>query len=254
MLALNIMNTRQKTFLKNLRKGEELFIAEEARRFGVSEMTIRRDFQFLEDEGLAIRTHGGAVIKDNANNELHNLSRTNEAQKKIAKEALKFIKPSSTIMISTGTTPLEVAREIAKSGMNLSVVTNSLPVAAALFKTDVEVLLTGGALRKQSMDLVGPVTEKNLGEFYIDLLIIGCNGADSEEGFFTSDINLAVMEKKSVQISADVMIVTESYKFQKRSFAKFASLKEVSTVITDKDISKKQAMEMKKKGIKVIIS
>lgn len=253
MLESNIMNSRQKKLLEKLRKGIELSITEEAGNFGTSEMTIRRDFQFLQDEGLALRTHGGAVIRDTADNELTNISNASDAQKRIAKMTLKLIKPNATIMLSAGTTTLQVAREIAKSGMRISIVTNSLPIAAVLFKTDVKVLLTGGELRKNSMDLVGPVTEKNLGEFYIDTLISGCDGADPQEGFFTSDMNLAEMEKKSVQISEKVIIITESHKFLKRSFVKFALPEEVSIVVTDRSLPPKKLAAMKKHGIETIL-
>jgi DeoR/GlpR family transcriptional regulator of sugar metabolism len=253
MLIFNIMNARQKKLLEKLRKGMELSIIEEALNFGTSEMTIRRDFQFLQNEGLAQRTHGGAVIRDVADNELVNTPNASNAQKRIAKETIKLIEPNATIMLSAGTTTLQVAREIAKSEMRLSVVTNSLPIAAVLFNTDIKVLLTGGELRKSSMDLVGPVTEKNLEEFYIDMLISGCDGADSTEGFFTSDMNLAEMEKKSVQISGKVIIVTESHKFLKRSFVKFALPEEVSTIVTDINLPEKDLAIQKKSNIETIL-
>ena len=130
-------------------------------------------------------------------------------------------------MRSTGSTTLEVARLLAVSGKRLSVVTNSLPIAAALFQTPIQVILTGGTLRSDSLDLAGPVTEKNLDEYYIDMLISGCDGAFASEGFFTKDINLAEMERKAVQKSKKVLIVAEVHKFKQRAFVKFASPGEV---------------------------
>jgi len=248
------MNIRQKNLFEKLQKSGRVLIDDESRHFGVSAMTIRRDLQFLEDTGLAVRTHGGAIPRVETNNQLTTLTAATDAQKRIAKEVVKLIKPGSTIMISVGTTTLQIARELVASGMQLSVVTNSLPIAAALFQSKVKVLLTGGFLRDQSMDLVGPVAEKNLSEFYIDILITGCDGAVSDIGFFTSDLNLATMERKTVEVSEQVIVVTESHKFQKKAFTKFASLDDVSTVITDSSLQELDYQRLKAHDIQVILA
>ena len=243
------MNIRQKTLLDKLRKTGKLVISEEAKAFDVTEMTIRRDLLLFEDSGLLIRTFGGAVIRDGQENALFPMGSGNENKIKIAKAALAFVKSGMTIMIGPGTTTLQFARQLALSGISLSVVTNSLPIAAVLFKTNIQVMLLGGTLRSTSIDLVGPVTEKNLDEFYIDVLFNGCDGASSEEGFFTTDMNLASMERKSVQKSGQIIILTESHKFKKRSFVKFASLKEVSAVITDKNLPPEDKLNLEKNNI-----
>jgi len=249
VLNFNIMNIRQKTLLDKLRRMGKLAISEEARLFNVSEMTIRRDLLFFETSGLLVRTYGGAMLRDGQENALFPLDSGNENKIKIAKVALSFVKPGLTIMIGPGTTTLQFARQLALSGILLSVVTNSLPIAAVLFKTSIQVMILGGSLRSNSIDMVGPITEKTLDEFYIDILFNGCDGASSDEGFFTVDMNLASMEKKSVQKSGKVIILTESHKFQKRSFVKFASLEEVSTVITDKNLPPEDKAKLEKNNI-----
>jgi DeoR family transcriptional regulator of aga operon len=246
------MNVRQKTLLDKLRKTGKLAIAEEAVLFNVSEMTIRRDLLFFETSGLLVRTYGGAMLRDGQENALFPMDNGNETKIRIAKAALSFVKSGLTIMLSPGTTTLQFARQLALSDITLSVVTNSLPIAAVLFKTNIQVMLLGGALRSNSIDLVGPITEKTLDEFYIDILFNGCDGASSDEGFFTTDMNLASMEKKSVQKSGKVIILTESHKFKKRSFVRFASLKEVSTVITDKQLLPEDKLNLENNNISVI--
>lgn len=251
MLNYN-MNTRQKTLLEKLHKLGRLSIEEEALIFNVVPMTVRRDIQLFERQGIAIRTHGGAVPRISEPTQLFTHSDASEVQKRIARKAVEMIPSESTVLLSTGSTTLEVARQLAASDLRICVITNSLPIAAVLFQTKIQVILTGGSLRTTSLDLVGPVTEKNLDEYYIDLLITGCDGASAEYGFFTKDLNLAEMEKKSVKKSGKTIIVTESTKFNKPSFVKFASLNEVTTVITDKKLPDDTASLITKTGIELI--
>lgn len=246
------MNSRQKQLLDKLKNTGELSIEEEAANFSVSAMTIRRDFQYFEDCGLAIRTHGGAVSKENSAESFFLNDKPSANQKKIGAAALQILEPGNTVMIGVGTTTLQLARHLAGSNIDISVLTNSLPVAAALFRTRYNVLLTGGLLRARSLDLTGPVAEKNLSEFYIDMLITGCDGAVSTEGFFTSDLNMATMERKSVEISGKVVVLAESRKFEKRSFVKFADLSDVSTLISDKGLAEDDRKKLEDAGIEVI--
>ena len=245
------MNSRQKTLVEKLYKLGRLFIKEEATAFAVAPMTIRRDIQFFESQGIAIRTHGGAVPRVNEPLQIFTQPEASAIQKKIARKAVEMIPAESTLMLSTGSTTLEVARQLAASDLRICVITNSLPIAAVLFQTKIQVVLTGGSLRSNSLDLTGPVTEKNLDEYYIDILITGCDGV-SQDGFFTKDLNLAEMEKKSVKKSAKTIVVTESHKFNKPSFVKFASLNEVATVITDKKLPDDTASLITQTGIELI--
>ena len=247
------MNIRQKKLIERLHKLGRLSIEEEAASFKVAPMTIRRDIQLFEKQGIAIRTHGGAVPRISEPAQLFTQPDGSAAQKKIARKALKMIPNDCTLMLSAGTTTLEVARQLAASDLRICVITNSLTVAAVLFQTKIQVVLTGGSLRSNSLDLIGPVTEKNLDEYYIDLLITGCDGASAEEGFFTKDLNLAEMEKKSVKKSARTIVVTESHKFRKPAFVKFAFMNEISTVITDRKLPEEDASKIISNGIELVL-
>ncbi|MFA6290255.1 MAG: DeoR/GlpR family DNA-binding transcription regulator [Victivallales bacterium] len=248
------MNSRQQNLLDKLSKTGSLETAEEAALLKVSAMTLWRDFKMFEEQGLALRTHGGLVSAIRRDLGFQN-TRASEFQKKIAKAAISLIPNNSTIMLSAGTTTLEIARQLASSGrLQITVVTNSLPVAAIFYKTDFNTILLGGSLRRNSMDLTGPLSEKNLDELHIDMLFTGCDGAISGEGFFTSDLSLAELERKSVQRSKTVAVVTESRKFGKKSLAKFASDKEVRIVVTDRNLSNSDKAMLEKNKIKVCIA
>ena len=252
MLNNNIMNKRQQTLLDKLAHTGRLVLEEEAEKFGVSTMTIRRDIAMLEERGLAVKTQGGAVSRVADPAQLLTGGSVSENQRRIARKILELIPDGCTLMLSTGSTSLEVARQLAVSGKRLAVVTNSLPIAAALFQTPIQVILTGGSLRADSLDLVGPVAEKNLDEYYIDILITGCDGATATEGFFTKDLNLAAMERKSVEKSRKVILATESSKFRHPSFVKFAAPDKISVLVTDPALTDADEQALCRVGIEVI--
>jgi len=246
------LNKRQKVLLDKLTRLGQLSLEEEAAAFDVSTMTIRRDIALFEAQGIAVRTQGGAVSRVADPALLLGDTRVTEAQRRIARKTVEMLPPDSTVMLSTGSTTLEVARQLAVSGRKLAVVTNSLHIAAALFQTPIQVILTGGSLRANSLDLVGPVAEKNLNEYYIDVLVSGCDGAVADEGFFTQDLNLAAMERKSVEKSRKVIIVTESAKFNRPSFVPFAEVNQVNTVITDSGLSETCRAQLMAHGVEVV--
>lgn len=253
MLILNIMNSRQRHLLDKLSKAGKLETAEEAALLEVSPMTLWRDFKMFEEQGLAVRTHGGVIPAVNRQLSFPDVSKSSEFQRKIAKIAVSLVPQNSTVMLSVGTTTLEVARQLVTSGKtHVTIVTNSLPVAAIFYQTDFNVILLGGSLRRNSMDLTGPLSEKNLDELHIDMLFTGCDGAISEEGFFTSDLSLAELERKSVLRTKTVAVVTESGKFGRKALAKFASPEDVQVVITDKNISRADKSRLEKDKIKVL--
>jgi DeoR family transcriptional regulator of aga operon len=249
------MNSRQQYLLEKLSKAERLETAEETVILKVSSMTLWRDFKMFEEQGLAVRTHGGVISAVNRQLGFPNISKSSESQKKIAKTAVSMVHRNSTIMLSTGTTTLEVARQLVYSGKtHVTIITNSLPIAAIFYQTDFNLILLGGSLRRNSMDLTGPLAEKNLDKLHVDMLFTGCDGAISGEGFFTSDLSLAELERKSVQRTKTVVIVTESVKFGRKSLAKFASAEDVQRVVTDRNLSDSDRITLEKNNIKVFLS
>jgi DeoR family transcriptional regulator, aga operon transcriptional repressor len=243
------MNNRQQTLIDRLNNTGHLSVVEQANELGVTEMTIRRDLQLFEKGGIATRVHGGAVPRSPIPHGIDIMAqKPRESQVAIAKQAVKLLKPGSTVLFNVGTTVLQVAREIATVKIPLTVITNSIPVAVALYKSECQVILPGGTLRRQGLDLTGPITEKNLDEYHVDVLISGCDGADSKVGFFTNDINLTPIEKKSVKIADRAVIVTESSKFLGRSFEQFATMDDISVLVTDKGLPASDITNIENRG------
>ncbi|MCK5845175.1 MAG: DeoR/GlpR transcriptional regulator, partial [Victivallales bacterium] len=232
------MSDRRRTLLDRLKSEGHVSVVEQAEKLGVTEMTIRRDLRTLEAMGVATRVHGGAIPATPLPRGLDVISKIPRSEQiAIARKTLSILSPGSTVMMNVGTTVFQVAREIAAAGIPLTVITNSIPVAVALHRSECQVVITGGLLRREALDLAGPLTEKNLDEHQVDILIAGCDGMNPEKGFYTGDANLAAIERHSAKIARKVAIVAESAKFAERAFAKFADVEDVSILITDDGMS-----------------
>jgi len=251
------MNIRQSEILRLLEKKERVSISEIASLFDVSEMTVRRDLSALEELGYVTRIHGGVAAKhklflDSSFNQREKLKV--EEKRAIARKAVSLLKPGENIILDTGTTTLFIARELVQSSIVLKVATTSLAVASTLFNSSIDVLIFGGFLRREIPDLIGPLTEKNLTEFHAHKLFMGCDGLIPEEGFFTSDLNISHIEEKMVRMADRVIVVTDSTKFGKKSFVKYADTAMVDTVITDRDVDPLIAEKLTRSGIEVLIA
>ena len=134
----------------------------------------------------------------------------------------------------------------------MTVVTNSLSVASTLFRSCCKVILLGGELRTNSLDLVGPISEKNIEEYHVDWLISGCDGAFSDYGFYTSDISLSNLEKKSIGIADHVAVIADSTKFGRKALTRFAALKDIDLLVTDNGLSDDDYKKLRKAAIEVI--
>jgi len=251
------MNTRQEKILELLERNDRLSVNEIKNIFNVSEMTVRRDLNILEELGYVTRTYGGVTARPKLyfNNSFNEREKINvDKKKKIAQKAVELIEQDDNIILDTGTTTLYLARELVKKNIPVTVATTSLAVASELFNSQIDVLLFGGFLRRQIPDLIGPLTEKNLKTFHGDKLFMGCDGMIPEEGFYTSDLNISHLEEQMVKIAEKVILIADSTKFGKKSFVKFADTNQIQTIITDNSIQKEIASKLQNMGLEVIIA
>jgi DeoR family glycerol-3-phosphate regulon repressor len=169
------MNRRQADILELLQARGELTVSDLAGRFRVTPATIRRDFQYLEDEGRLVRGHGSAILSPSSIAQLAFVRKgqKREAEKRAIGRAIAAeIQPGMTVSLDTGTTTLEIARAIAAIP-NIKVLTISLPIASVLHaQENLEVILMGGAVRQNDPDLQGALTEENLRRFRVDLAVL----------------------------------------------------------------------------------
>lgn len=249
------MKLRHATILNFLKEEQQVNVRDLAGRLAVSEMTVRRDMARLEEQGFLVRTHGGGVTTGKLNFLHSSMPEMNVSAEKtaIGRTAASLVTPGQTVMLDAGTTALQVATNIPQD-TGITIVTVSLCVAQALYGSGLDILLLGGYLRKEFPSLFGPMTEKALADFHVDILFAGCDGASSTEGFYIGDLYLSNLEKAMIRIANRVVVVAESSKFSKRAFVRYAKPEDINCVVTDSGLSGEDRMTLEEQGVTVIIA
>ncbi len=249
------MNTRQQAIIQIMQDNGRVSVRELAAQFAVSEMTIRRDLTTLEAAGCLVRTHGGGTTVGRADflQRAFPSAAVSPRKAAIGAAAAALVGPGQTVMVDTGTTALEVARNLPRDA-GITVATTSLCVAEELYGEPLNVLLLGGFMRKEFPSLYGPFTESMLQALHVDILFMGCDGADSEAGFYTADLHVSSLEQAMMRISDRVVVVTESGKVGKRAFARYAVPEEIHTLVTDRALPGKDLKNLEERGVTVIFA
>lgn len=248
---------RRQEIIDLLRRQNRLTVTELTDLFEVTDVTIRRDFAELENQGLLRRTYGGAIIPESTAVELSLAQREIkylEEKKKIGKLAAQLVRDGETLMIDGGTTTLQVARNI-KRKKNIIVVTDAVNLAMELQGSDeIETMLVGGTLRKKTFVLVGPVAEEALEKFRADKVILGMSALSIKEGLFTANPLEAKVKKIMISCGGELIIVADSSKIGKRAFVFVAPVSDVSKLITDNKIFPADIKTLEDQGVEVLIA
>lgn len=246
---------RRVRILDIINREGQVSVSELSSVFNVSEVTIRNDLSHLEKKGLLIKTRGGGLKTQSVaiDQHLNEKAKINSKEKvAIGKKAAELIKDNDTIILDSGTTTVEIAKNI--NGINnLTVVTNALNIAGQLIRDEIKVILLGGIIRTSSLSLIGPIGENNIRNFFCDKCFLGVDGIDSQSGIFTPNLEEANLNKLMIEASKEVIIVTDSSKFKRKSFAHIAPISKVDIVITDSNIPEDEFRNLQSEGIKVIL-
>ena len=246
---------RRSKILESIEEKGQLRVPELSERFGVSVVTIRNDLIQLEKKNLLIRTHGGAIKEKRVSFDfaLSQKAEMHTAEKlKIANKAVEFIEDGDTIILDSGSTTQQIAKQI-KKFKNITVLTNALNIVATLSDCkDVEVIIPGGMLRKKSLSLIGSIAESGINNFYADKVFLGVDGIDAQYGITTPNMEEAHLNRLMIERSKEVFVVTDSSKFEKQSMAFITGLENIDILITDKNISEKQKKLCLNKKVEVI--
>lgn len=237
-----------------LRKQHTVRVDEICSKLGVSPPTARRDLERLEKNGVARRVHGGAILAGKRLEEPLFDDKTSIALRekmKIAALAAELVKPNETIYIDGGSTALELARLLAKRE-NLNIVTNSLRTALELSGSGPSVTLIGGKLRRRSQTMVGALTAPILRELHFDRAFMGTIGLTIEDGLTTTDPDEAYTKRLAMAQSAECILLADSGKIGKVSFARAGDIDSISKLICDKKAAPSFIKAVVKKGIEVI--
>ncbi|TFG57911.1 MAG: DeoR/GlpR transcriptional regulator [Spirochaetales bacterium] len=225
-------------------------------RFSVSAATIRNDLRDLEQQGLLLRTHGGAMMKTKTaleptsnQKEVRNL----QAKKAIARAALALIEDGDTIILDTGSTTVELARILGNRN-NITVITNDIAIAMMLEGSEkLNVLIMGGLLRRNFHCTVGAPGISMLSAFSVDKAFMGANGFSLAKGATTPDMNHAETKKAMMAIASKVVLLCDSSKLEQPSFAQFAPAEAIDTLVTEA-IDGAARAQYEEAGIEVIVA
>lgn len=245
---------RQQKIIEMLNEKSSLRVAELAEIFNISESTIRRDLQDMEEKGMLTRTHGGAVGINRTSFEpsfKEKETEKHDEKNSIGIIAASMIEDGDTIVLDSGTTTLEIAKHI--EAKDITVITNSIDIASELSNKDnIELIVAGGSLRQNTRAMVGHITESILKNFRVDKAFVGANGISMEEGITTPNFNEAQTKKAMINVANKVIIVADSTKFSKVCFSVICPLRAVSAIITSSDLDENIIKEYEDSGVEIL--
>lgn len=223
----------------------------------VSGVTIRKDLKLLEEKKLLFRTRGGGSM-----NNPYAIERPidekefikAEEKKRIAQAALSLIGQNDSIIIGSGTTVFELARQLHPE-KRIIVITPALKVSLELCnRPNVEVLQLGGLVHQSSSSAAGSFAEKILDELSCGVLFIGVDGIDLDHGLSITNIMEASLNQKMIGLAQTVVVLADSSKFDRRGLGKICNLDQVDYIITDDQVSRETVNRIEKAGVRVIVS
>ncbi|MER3373085.1 MAG: transcriptional repressor AgaR [Allomuricauda sp.] len=249
---------RRKKILDLLEENGQVFVHELSEKFGVSEVTIRNDLELFESKRLLIRSRGGAMLFETAvgmDFQLSDKDKMNYSEKmRIGKKAAAMVSQGETIILDSGTTTMEIAKNL-DPNKSINVITNAFNIAEQLINSpNINIIVPGGSLRKNSHSLVGPLAEKSMRSFYVDKVFLGVDGFDATEGAFTPNIEEASLNQIMIDVAKEVILVADSSKFKRRSLAFICPPDKIDIIITDDKIGKEEKAKLNDRNIKVIIA
>lgn len=232
-------------------------VTELSELFGVSESTIRRDLEELDEQGVIQRAHGGAVVVERAAPEppiIQRMVENEEAKRSIGQAAAELVRDGETVFLGSGTTTLEVARNLMGRN-NLTVITNALNIANLFAgKPNITVIVVGGLLRHSELSMIGHITEQVLKELRADKVIMGMRAISIEEGLTNDYLPETMTDRTIIQFAPEVILVADHSKFGKVSTALVAPITSINKIITDSGVPAEIIDEIKALGVEVIIA
>src|ERR1700739_1705214 len=228
-----------------------LNVGELADRFGVSVVTIRKDLDELEAEGLLERTFGGAVFSHRSRFNKSFLQRTREHRQEkhaIAAAAFEYVQNGDTIVLDAGTTTLALAQLLKRHVKSVFIITCSLPAALELSSAGYDILLLGGMVRNKSLALLGRETLWMLDRYRADKAFLGSSGFTIEKSPTPPNPDDAQIKEAIMRVSLEKYVLVDSSKFGDQCLTRFAHLRDVALTITDSHLPKAKVKALEASG------
>jgi DeoR/GlpR family transcriptional regulator of sugar metabolism len=225
---------RQERILSRLRAlQKELSVDELARLYGVSDLTIRRDLDQLERDGMVIRTHGGCLLKTSVESSYHRRAALNfELKEAIGREAVREIESARTLLVNDGSTTFHMAVHL-RGNRGLSVYTNSIAMMRELIRfPEIELYVLGGRFDRRNFLLGGSLTELLLESLSFDAVFLGADAIDAQGGCLVPTPAEARLTRSMLKRGKRKILLADHTKCRANSYVRFASLSDFDLWIT----------------------
>ena len=230
-------------------------LAELAQSIQVSESTIRRDLDYLDEKGVVKRTHGGAIyvgdgsalpaLEERSSSQL-------EEKRAIAKAAAARIRDGDAVLLDGGTTTLEVARQLV--GRSLQIVTNSLPIANLFASSrETELVMLGGYVYPKTGVALGPFTVRMMEDVHVHQTVLSVGGI-TKKGLFNSNMLLVETERQMMRCADEVVVVADHTKVGRQALAFLCELSAIDTLIVDRQLTPEQREWLDQAGARLLLA
>jgi DeoR/GlpR family transcriptional regulator of sugar metabolism len=250
-------NHRREKIFELIKEDGSAKVVSLAKIFKVTEPTIRQDLEKLEEDGMVIREHGGAYLKNvDLNVSTVSLANQENIEKKevIAQKCLEFIEPGDTIILDSGSTSSEIAKKL-KGFKGLTVITNALNIALLLgAEPGIEVIVTGGEFKPPTLSLTGQKAADFFEGINAQKLFLATAGISLKAGLTYPSISDLVVKKAMIEAAEVTYLVADSTKFGKSAFASLGALSLINYIITDEGIEDKHKQIFQDNEIELIIA
>jgi DeoR family galactitol utilization operon repressor len=242
---------RKELILEALAEDSSVSVADLAKRMGVSVVTTRTDLASLEEEGVLVRTHGGAMPAFHPQI-LARMRQDKDRKAAIAKSAAEKIQDGETVIISAGTTTALIAKYLL-GRRNVHIVTNNtLLLTYARMNPQLRVTLVGGEFRSSEEGIVGPMALQALDTFHVSKAFIGIDGASVKQGFTANSVESADLVRKMAEQADQVFAISDSSKFGKPGFARILPFNGVDALVTDSELKKEFEDKLTEADVRIV--
>jgi len=253
-----LVEERRRRIVERVNQQGRVTVDELVALFEISAVTIRADLEALDRAGVISRSHGGALpaAPSALDTPLDIKETRHHAQKRrIGQAAAQLIEDGDTIILDSGTTTVEIARQIRQQKWtSLTVITNALNIAMELSALPaVRVMMLGGLLRQASYSLAGPDAEQALSRLSADRLFLGVDGLDPDVGVTTPDPLEASLNALMIRVSRQAVAVLDASKFGQRSLSVIAPVADLDIVISDTAAPADYVQALEAKGVRTML-
>ena len=252
--ASRASSRRQSEIAALLREKGRVAVEDLAAHFDVTPQTIRRDLNEMSEARRVVRVHGGAIIASGVENLAYEARKlvAQPHKRLIGEAAARLIPDNSSLFINIGTTTEEVARALSGHS-GLLVITNNLHVASELYgNKNIEVIVTGGSIRRSDGGIVGATAVSLIQQFQVDIAVIGTSAIDQDGTLLDFDIREVQVSRAIIEHARQVVLVADSSKFARSAPVRIAHLGEIDVFVTDRLPSPAIAEVCEEHGVKVI--